>query len=112
MDFLSQLFRGALVLIFTLVGLGIAFALLVVGVISLGVMYLVYLIKGQKFSATQYWQQSRAKAKQRSSQFSERFRRPNYSRRPPQDISDVNIREYHRSQQDVSDVEIREIRKD
>lgn len=93
MNFLQQLFRGAAVLLFTLIGLGMAFALLVIGVVSLGIMYLVYLIKGQKFSASQYWQQSRAKAKQKSSQFSGRFRQPSYSRRPQQDISDAEIRE-------------------
>ncbi|NOL49126.1 hypothetical protein [Pelistega europaea] len=93
MDFLRQLFRGAMVLLFTLVGLGMAFALLVVGVVSLGIMYLVYLIRGQKFSATEYWQQSRARAKQTSSQFSGRFRQPSYSRRPAQDVSDAEVRE-------------------
>lgn len=93
MDFLRQLFRGTAVLIFTLIGLGMAFSLLAIGVISLGIMYFVYLIRGKKFSAAQYWQQSRAKAKQRSTQFSERFQQPNYSRRPQQNVSDVEIRE-------------------
>ncbi|NOL50950.1 hypothetical protein [Pelistega suis] len=93
MDFIRSLFRGALVLLFTLAGLGIAFMFLVVGVVSLGVMYLVYLIRGKKFSAAQYWQQSRAKAQKTQSQFNERFRQPSYSRRPQQDVSDVEIRE-------------------
>lgn len=93
MDFLRQLLRGALVLIFTLAGLGVAFMFLVVGVFSLGIMYLIYLIKGQKFSASQYWQQSRERAQRSRTQFSERFRQPSYSRRPQQDVSDVEIRE-------------------
>ncbi|MDY3332067.1 MAG: hypothetical protein SOX43_08955 [Pelistega sp.] len=93
MDFLRNLFRGALVLLLTLAGLGIAFMFLIVGVVSLGVMYLVYLIRGKKFSAAEYWQQSRARAQKTQSQFSERFRQPSYSRRPQQDVSDVEIRE-------------------
>lgn len=93
MDFIRNLFRGALVLLLTLAGLGIAFMFLVVGVVSLGVMYLVYLIRGKKFSAAEHWQRSRAKAQQTKSQFGERFRQPTYSRRPQQDVSDVEIRE-------------------
>lgn len=93
MDFLTKLVRGFVVLMLTLAGLGIAFMFLVVGVVTLGIMYLVYLVRGKKFSAAQYWQQSRARARQTQSQFNERFRQPSYSRRPQQDVSDVEIRE-------------------
>ncbi|NEN76076.1 hypothetical protein F9B74_07045 [Pelistega sp. NLN82] len=93
MDFLSNLFRGVLFIILTLVGLGIAFLLLVFGLFTLIAMYFMSLFRGKQFSAASYWQQSRARAQQTRSKFNARFQQPNYSRRPQQEVSDAEIRE-------------------
>ncbi|WP_071058466.1 hypothetical protein [Pelistega sp. MC2] len=92
MDALNQLLRGFLFFIFTLVGLFITFSFLVIGVITFAIMYLIYTIRGKKFSASDYWQQQRTRAKATQTQFNERFRQPNYSRRKAQEISDVELR--------------------
>ena len=90
---LQQLFRGFLFIIVSFIGLFIAFALMVAGIFALGIMYIVSLVQGKRFSAAEYWQNSRARASRTQSQFSERFRQPNYSRREAQEITDVEVRE-------------------
>lgn len=93
MNTISQLLRSLLFLFFTLAGLAIAFVFLVIAVFTMAIMYVFYLIRGKKFSAANYWQQSRHKVKQRHSQFSQHFRQPSYSRRKEQEVSDAEVRE-------------------
>ena len=92
-DFLGNLFRGILFITLTIAGLVLTFFFIAFAVLVLGVLYIVSLVRGKQFSASDYWQQTRQRAQQTQSQFNGRFKQPSYSRRKPEDVTDVEIRE-------------------
>lgn len=92
-DFLSKLFSGLLFLFLTVAGLVITFFFIAFAITALGVLYIVSLFRGKKFSAADYWRQTRQRAQNTQTQFNDRFKQPSYSRRRPQEVTDVDIRE-------------------
>lgn len=93
-DFLDSILKSVLFVILAIVGLCMAFIFMASTAIALGVMYIIARVRGQNFSAGQFWTQSRTRARQTQTDFQEKFHK----------------RKFPTSTKDVTDVEIREIK--
>ena len=91
-DLLDSTLKSILFVILAIVGLSMAFIFMASTAIALGIMYIIARVRGQNFSAGQYWTQSRTRARQTQTDFQEKFHKRKFST-SAKDVTDVDIRE-------------------
>ncbi|NLY64600.1 MAG: hypothetical protein GX070_06570 [Alcaligenaceae bacterium] len=91
-DFLDSILKTVLFVTLTIVGLCMAFIFMLSTAIALGVMYIVARVRGQRFSAGQFWTQSRSKARQTQTDFQSKFTKQKFVKQT-NDVTDVEMRE-------------------
>lgn len=97
-DFINRIFRIILVVIFTVIGLVMAFTLIISALLAVGVLYIVALVRGKPFSAKGFMKKSSTRAKETSQSFGSKFQtddaKDSRIRKPdPSDITDVEFKD-------------------
>ncbi|ADU91861.1 hypothetical protein [Taylorella equigenitalis] len=91
MDLILSIIRGIFIFGVTILGFIFAFFLISTAFLVGGAMFLTNKLSGRSFSFGDYVKRTQKKAAKTQQDFAEKFRHPSYSRRKPQEITDVDF---------------------
>lgn len=98
-DFLQGIFATIAFITISFIGLVLAFTFIFTLLVGVAVLYVVNRIRGKSFSAQQFWQEHRNRARTKTQNFTARYRNKyrsesdNFTRPPESEVTDVEFRE-------------------